>query len=87
MATCLGTPHEYQILAALFNAAKCCANCGRRRERRVLTAGIADGGRQKLTPMQEGAAACGGVFDLPVFDLYRVKCCGAPWRGPYNHRP
>ena len=66
-------PHEYQILAALFNAAN-----GERISDAVVSVELSRPGsqnsRQKLTPTQiEGAATYGGVIDLPAFDLYSLK--------------
>ena len=87
-------PHEYQILAALFNAAN-----GVRIADAVVSVELSrpgsQSGRQKLTPMQiDGAAAYGGVFDLPVFDLYNLKVIvERPGASPtllqfkYDHRP
>lgn len=87
-------PHEYQILAALFNAAN-----GVRISDAVVSVELSRPGsqssRQKLTPMQiEGAATYGGVVDLPVFDRYDLKLVvERPGASPtllqfkYDHRP
>ena len=87
-------PHEYQILAALFNAAN-----GIRISDALVSVEVSRSGTQlgsqKLTPMQiDGVGAYGGVFDLPVFDLYNLRLIvERPGASPtllrfkYDHRP
>ena len=66
-------PHEYHIVAAVFDAAS-----GARVSDAVLTADVSGlglaGNKKKLEPMQiAGTTTYGGFFDLPGFDIYTVK--------------
>ena len=66
-------PHEYHIVAAVFDAAS-----GARVSDAVLTADVSGlglaGNKKKLEPMQiAGTTTFGGFFDLPGFDIYTVK--------------
>ncbi|MGY3616380.1 hypothetical protein [Bradyrhizobium sp. USDA 10063] len=66
-------PHEYHLVAAVFDAAS-----GARVSDAAVTAEVAglglSGNRKKLEPMQiAGTTTYGGFVDLPGFDLYTVK--------------
>ncbi len=66
-------PHEYHIVAAVFDAAS-----GQRISDAVVTAEVSglglSGSKQKLDPMQiAGTTTYGGFFDLPGYDIYTVK--------------
>ena len=66
-------PHEYHVVAAVFDAAS-----GARVSDVVVTAEVSglglSGTKKKLEPMQiSGTTTYGGFFDLPGFDLYTVK--------------
>ena len=66
-------PHEYHIVAAVFDAAS-----GARVSDAVVTADVSGlglaGNKKKLEPMQiAGTTTYGGFFDLPGFDIYTVK--------------
>ncbi|MCA1455450.1 hypothetical protein I6F35_19885 [Bradyrhizobium sp. BRP22] len=66
-------PHEYHLVAAVFDAAS-----GARVSDAVVTAEVAglglSGSKRKLEPMQiVGTTSYGGFVDLPGFDLYTVK--------------
>lgn len=66
-------PHEYHVVAAVFDAAS-----GARVSDAVVTAEVSglglSGSKQKLEPMQiAGTTTYGGFFDLPGFDLYTVR--------------
>jgi hypothetical protein len=66
-------PHEYHLVAAIFDAAS-----GTRVSDAVVTAEVSglglSGTRKKLEPMQiAGTTTYGGFFDLPGFDFYTVK--------------
>jgi hypothetical protein len=66
-------PHEYHVVAAVFDAAS-----GARVSDAVVTAELSGlglaGAKKKLEPMQiSGTTTYGGFFDLPGFDLYTVK--------------
>ena len=66
-------PHEYHIVAAVFDAAS-----GARVSDADVTAEVSglglSGSKKKLEPMQiAGTTTYGGFFDLPGFDLYTVK--------------
>ncbi|MCG2665747.1 hypothetical protein ACFPFP_02235 [Bradyrhizobium sp. GCM10023182] len=66
-------PHEYHVVAAVFDAAS-----GARISDAVVTAEVSglglSGAKKKLEPMQiSGTTTYGGFFDLPGFDLYTVK--------------
>lgn len=87
-------PHEYQILAALFDA-----ETGARISNAIVSVELSRpgsfGSKQRLEPIRiEGAATYGGLFDLPVFDLYSVKLIvertgtsPAVLQFKYDHRP
>jgi hypothetical protein len=66
-------PHEYHIVAAVFDATS-----GARVSDAVVTAEVSGlglaGTKTKLEPMQiAGTTTYGGFVDLPGFDLYTVK--------------
>ena len=66
-------PHEYHVVAAVFDATS-----GVRVSDAVVTAEVSglglSGAKKKLEPMQiSGTTTYGGFFDLPGFDLYTVK--------------
>ena len=66
-------PHEYHIVAAVFDASS-----GARVSDAVVTAEVSglglSGSKKKLEPMQiSGTTTYGGFFDLPGFDLYAVR--------------
>src|SRR5262245_35207369 len=66
-------PHEYHVVAAVFDAAS-----GARVSNAVVTAEVSglglSGAKKTLEPMQiSGTTTYGGFFDLPGFDLYTVK--------------
>lgn len=66
-------PHEYHLVAAVFDAAS-----GARVSDAVVTAEVSglglSGSSKKLEPMQiAGTTTYGGFIDLPGFDLYTIK--------------
>jgi len=66
-------PHEYHLVAAVFDAAT-----GARVSDAAVTAEVSGlgltGSKRKLEPMQiAGTTTYGGFVDLPGFDLYTVK--------------
>ena len=66
-------PHEYHLVAAVFDASS-----GARVSDAVVTAEVSglglSGDKKKLEPMQiAGTTTYGGFFDLPGFDFYTVK--------------
>jgi hypothetical protein len=66
-------PHEYHLVAAVFDAAN-----GARVADAVVTAEVSglglSGSKTKLEPMQiSGTTTYGGFVDLPGFDLYTLK--------------
>ena len=66
-------PHEYHIVAAVFDAVT-----GSRISDAAVTAEVSgvglSGDKRKLEPMQiSGTTTYGGFFDLPGFDIYTVK--------------
>ncbi len=66
-------PHEYHVVAAVFDAAS-----GARVSDAVVTAEVSglglSGSKKKLEPMQiAGTTTYGGFFDLPGFDFYTVR--------------
>ena len=66
-------PHEYHVVAAVFDAAS-----GARVSDAVVTAEVSglglSGSKKKLEPMQiAGTTTYGGFFDLPGFDFYAVR--------------
>ena len=66
-------PHEYHVVAAVFDVAS-----GARISDAVVTAQISglglSGSKKQLEPMQiAGTTTYGGFFDLPGYDLYTVK--------------
>jgi hypothetical protein len=66
-------PHEYHIVAAVFDVAS-----GTRVSDAVVTAEVSglglSGSKQKLEPMQiAGTTTYGGFFNLPGFDIYTLK--------------
>ncbi len=66
-------PHEYHIVAAVFDAAS-----GARISDAVVTAQVSglglSGSKSQLEPMQiAGTTTYGGFFNLPGYDLYTVK--------------
>ncbi len=66
-------PHEYHLVAAVFDAAN-----GARISDAAVTAQVSglglSGGRMKLEPMQiSGTTTYGGFVNLPGSDLYTVK--------------
>ena len=66
-------PHEYHIVAAVFDASS-----GARVSDAVVTAEVSglglSGSKKTLEPMQiAGTTTYGGFFDLPGFDLYTVR--------------
>ncbi len=66
-------PHEYHVVAAVFDAAS-----GARVSDAVVTAEVSglglSGTKKKLEPMQiAGTTTYGGFFDLPGFDFYTVR--------------
>ena len=66
-------PHEYHVVAAVFDATS-----GVRVSDAVVIAEVSglglSGAKKKLEPMQiSGTTTYGGFFDLPGFDLYTVK--------------
>lgn len=75
-------PHEYHVVAAIFDAAT-----GARISDANVTAQVSglglSGTKKKLEPMEiAGTTTYGGFFDLPGFDLYTVRLAidraGAP---------
>jgi len=66
-------PHEYHVIAAVFDAAT-----GARVSDAAVTAQVSglglSGSRKKLEPMEiAGTTTFGGFFNLPDRDLYTVK--------------
>ncbi|WP_454618792.1 hypothetical protein [Bradyrhizobium cenepequi] len=66
-------PHEYHLVAAIFDAAT-----GERVSDAAVTAEVSglglSGSKQRLEPMQiAGTTTYGGFVNLPGFDLYTVK--------------
>jgi hypothetical protein len=66
-------PHQYHVLAAMFDSAS-----GARLSNAIVTAQISglglSGARQKLEPMEiSGTTTYGGYFNLPGRDLYTVR--------------
>jgi len=66
-------PHEYHVLAAIFDAATGDRVSNARVTAQVSGIGLA-GAKKKLEPMQIASTTTyGGFFDVPGFDLYTVR--------------